>query len=645
MSGFFGIFRPQGGMVDLEAFEQMKTAMHREGFDGMETHMEDNIAMGHLMLRVSPESKYDKQPLKSSCGNYLLVGHFRLDYRDELGDKLGITQSELELIPDSQLAMLAYQKWKEKCVHHLEGDWAFILYLIHEVKIIFFKDHSGTSCLAYRKINSFILFSSDINVLTDTTRYTPKIDKIQLCRLLVPGLGLRRKSTLFSDTFILANSEILTFNQNLSILSHEDCPFNLNGKEINFKYEVDYIFELSSIFSMAVKSRLVKGHKDGLFLSSGFDSTAVAYYAAKILSANDEKLLTFTSYPFYTNIKEVANRDINEKPLVEEFVKVTGSIIPNYLDFPNVKFKRHLTDNDQTALRPVVGINDFWIKGIYELSSSMGVKSLLNAQLGNNIISVSTSYQYLNYLTSGKFLLFIQSFKPFLLWILHRNNDFNFRDSLIADLYRLIRKKIQVFNSRKDLYNFPFLRSKFISIHEWKSELTNMDWSPIFFTNIDSRNNRLTGIKATLYNSGVTWYNFSHTYGMVSTDPTSDQRLIAYSLVIPQIYFKQRTIAKYLYRKWMANLIPKSILLRKDRIMQSADVGTRVINDPEILFFFDKCLSEMRYNEIIDYGKVKSILIDITQNSNDWYAQRAGFSYILKVVSIISFLDSKKFEL
>ncbi len=43
MSGFFGIFRPQGGPVDLEAFEQMKTAMHRDGFDGMETHVEEKI--------------------------------------------------------------------------------------------------------------------------------------------------------------------------------------------------------------------------------------------------------------------------------------------------------------------------------------------------------------------------------------------------------------------------------------------------------------------------------------------------------------------------------------------------------------------------------------------------------------------------
>ena len=161
MSGFFGIFRPQGGPVDLEAFEQMKTVMHREGFDGMETHVEDKIAMGHLMLRVSPESKYDKQPLKSSCGNYILVGHFRLDYRDELGDKLGLTQSELEVTPDSQLAMLAYQKWNDKCVHHLEGDWAFVLYDAYKESIFIAKDKSGVSSLFYIVISNQLYFSSD----------------------------------------------------------------------------------------------------------------------------------------------------------------------------------------------------------------------------------------------------------------------------------------------------------------------------------------------------------------------------------------------------------------------------------------------------------------------------------------------------
>jgi asparagine synthase (glutamine-hydrolysing) len=644
MSGFFGIFRPKGGPVDLEAFEQMKAAMHREGFDGMETHVEDRIVMGHLMLRVSPESKYDKQPLRSSCGNYLLVGHFRLDYRDELGDKLGLTQSELEITPDSQLALLAYQKWKEKCVHYLEGDWAFAVFNSSKNKIIFFRDHSGTSCLAYRKIDSFILFSSNINVLTNSTSYIPTIDKIQLCRLLVPGLGLRRKCTVFLDTFILANSEILSFDQGLLPKSVELCPFKLESREINFKYEGDYIHELSSIFSMAVKSRLIIDQKNGLFLSSGFDSTAVAYYAAKILGAYDEKLLTFTSYPYYRNINEGDLRDIDEKPLVEEFVKMTGSIIPNYLNLPNSKFKDLLSDYVQTAFRPVVGINDFWIKGIYEMSVSVGVKSFLNGQLGNSIISHNTTYQYLNYLNSGKFLLLIRSFKPFLLWLINKNTAFNFRDSLLADFYRLARRKFQVWSNRKKLYEFSFIKSKFISTHEWKTELKDMAWSPIFFANIDSKIIRLNAVKSTLYNSGIIWYENSHSYGMIATDPTADQRLISYSLALPQTCFKQRQTQKYIYKKWMFNKSPKSILSRKDRIMQSADVGVRFMHDSEMIHFAEECLSDLKYCEIIDYSNFQSILSEVKRTNANWYSKRVNFSIILKVVSLISYLDSKKMQ-
>ena len=127
MSVFFGVFSP-GGNLDQVAFDQMKSAIHREGYDELDTLIDDRIAMGHLMLRVTPESVYDKQPLKSDCGRYILTGHIRLDYRDELGDKIGLTQKQLQNTPDSLLVMNAYQKWRDKCVLHIEGDWSFVVY-------------------------------------------------------------------------------------------------------------------------------------------------------------------------------------------------------------------------------------------------------------------------------------------------------------------------------------------------------------------------------------------------------------------------------------------------------------------------------------------------------------------------------------
>jgi asparagine synthase (glutamine-hydrolysing) len=109
--------------------------------------------MGHLMLRVTPESVYDKQPLKSNCGRYILTGHFRLDYRDELGDKIGLTQMQLENTPDSLLVMKAYQKWGRKCVHHLEGDWSFVLFDYLMNQLFIGKESTGISSVFYININ------------------------------------------------------------------------------------------------------------------------------------------------------------------------------------------------------------------------------------------------------------------------------------------------------------------------------------------------------------------------------------------------------------------------------------------------------------------------------------------------------------
>jgi asparagine synthase (glutamine-hydrolysing) len=195
MSGFFGVFSP-GGNVDRLAIDQMQTAIQRDGYDELETHIDEHIAMGHLMLRVTPESAYDKQPLKSNCGRYILVGHFRLDYRDELGDKLGLTQKELEVTPDSLLAIMAYQKWADKCVHHLEGDWAFVLYDRLQNIMTCFKDKYGTSAFFYATYGERFYFATATNILASISQYFSDVDLHQLFRLSISGLSFEKNKTL-----------------------------------------------------------------------------------------------------------------------------------------------------------------------------------------------------------------------------------------------------------------------------------------------------------------------------------------------------------------------------------------------------------------------------------------------------------------
>ena len=331
MSGFFGIFRPQGGPVDLEAFEQMKTAMHREGFDGMETHVDEKITMGHLMLRVSPESKYDKQPLKSACGNYLLVGHFRLDYRDELGDKLGLTQTELELTPDSQLAMLAYLKWKEKCVYHLEGDWAFVLYNYIQNSVFGAKDKGGYSALFYTTYYNIVYFSSDLNALIESKILPVQIDKNQLCRIGITGVELTNGKTLYQSIFHVKSANTISVDSSIAIVENEYWQLSIE-QSINYKYDFDCFQDMQRLMAQATSMRGETLQEVGVFLSSGLDSTTVAYFSAHQLMFRNRKLFSFTSFPCYKDFDGIKDshrfrEDISTKELLKIFQNVHWSFL------------------------------------------------------------------------------------------------------------------------------------------------------------------------------------------------------------------------------------------------------------------------------------------------------------------------------
>jgi asparagine synthase (glutamine-hydrolysing) len=238
MSGFFGIFNPNGTGVDMEAFDQMRHAADRPGHDGIETYVDDFIAIGHIMLRVSPESQYDQQPLRSSCGNYILVGHFRLDYRDDLGDKLGLSYMELLETPDSKLAILSYQKWGSDSYRHLEGDWSFIIFNMKERSISMMKDKTGISACFYFTDHEKLIFASDTAFILSISSIQFEVDETEMMNIsALPGYPEYGK-TIVKNICTLNNWELVSFDYLLRIGKTIFHDQSLN--KIRYLHEDDY---------------------------------------------------------------------------------------------------------------------------------------------------------------------------------------------------------------------------------------------------------------------------------------------------------------------------------------------------------------------------------------------------------------------
>lgn len=638
MSGFFGIFRPQGGLVDLEAFEQMKTAMHREGFDGMETYVEDNIAMGHLMLRVSPESKYDKQPLKSSCGSYLLVGHFRLDYRDELGDKLGLKQAELEVTPDSQLAMLAFQKWKEKCVYHLEGDWAAAFYLIRDSSLLLLKDSIGCSALYYIIIDDSIFFSSDVDIFSQIGSFqlVPEIN--QLIKLSKPGFSLEDGLTLYKGLRHIKNSEQILFNQNGISFSTIDTRVELQNGIVNFRFETDYFLEYKSLFVSAVKSRLRFMGERGIFLSGGMDSTAVLRFIEKENAFVQENIVAYTSIPNPDYLDENDRRAaFQELDLIQGSLAESRNVSFNFVSFPNTTlFETGPSPRSKNGLNPIVTNNTFWVEGILRESKKKGIKRVFNGQLGNFTLTWNSPQLNLNLFLKMELKDLFNNLIAF-----SRKNNVSFTKAawveVFSPIYTLVKKKIFLFTgqSRKDLMEESIFQTHHLNFggNNKTYEKDEFVAGVNFYTSPE--NMRLEIFNYVIKHIGMQWYLESHRNGLESADPTSDCRFVEFTFKIPSKMFYKLGERKYIYKSVMNGLIPDSIMNSNQTFKQSVDIRKRVISDPGISSFMEQIKSQESLKNIF---KLNMLLSDyeLIKNAN----KKIGLSAIndfLKKISIIRF--------
>src|SRR5262249_7076551 len=98
------------------------------GPDGTGLWLDGAVGLAHLMLRTTPESLQEKQPLLDESGELCLVLDGRVDNRAELMAAVRATGLHVRADTDAELVLLAYQLWGEACAGKILGDFAFVVW-------------------------------------------------------------------------------------------------------------------------------------------------------------------------------------------------------------------------------------------------------------------------------------------------------------------------------------------------------------------------------------------------------------------------------------------------------------------------------------------------------------------------------------
>ena len=179
MSVIFGICAPRAAIVDEQKLRRCGEATARYGMDGTSMHVHGQIGMGFQAFHTNDRSKLERRLAVDAVGNILAMDG-RLDNHRGLREILGDNDPA---VPDSALALKAFERWGENCFSCLVGDWSLALWSARDGILYLARDHAGSRPLYYRVQDGKTMWSSYLEGFF-VERPFPDIDREYVIRFL-----------------------------------------------------------------------------------------------------------------------------------------------------------------------------------------------------------------------------------------------------------------------------------------------------------------------------------------------------------------------------------------------------------------------------------------------------------------------------
>ena len=280
MSGIAAVYHLDGRPADRRLIGAMLAAAAYRGPDGLDSWIDGPIALGHAMLRTTPESIGESQPLVDEQAGLALSMDGRVDNREELKQQLERQGLHLTVGSDAEIVLRAYQCWGEGSPARILGDFAFVLWDGRKRQLLCARDFASVRPFFYycdRRI--FICASEPQQILVDPG--VPREPNEQAIGVYLSGMLMDPATTVYRDIHKLEGGCSLTVRPDkLDRRRYFDID---PAKKIRYRTDAEYAEHFESLFKEAVRCRM--RNTDGVVaeLSGGLDSSLVVGTVQKLM--------------------------------------------------------------------------------------------------------------------------------------------------------------------------------------------------------------------------------------------------------------------------------------------------------------------------------------------------------------------------
>lgn len=315
MCGLCGFIDYQNNS-DLSVLTRMTETMNHRGPDdcGNETWEMSGtqVGFGHARLSILDLSTAGHQPMHYEDLSIILNGEM-YNFK-EVRDELKALGHEFKSDSDTEVILHAHKEWGDDCVQKFIGMFVYVILDRSKNQVTITRDRAGVKPLFYYWKDNTFLFASELKAFHQHPAFDKKLDE-RAVRMYMDFGYVPSPYSIFKDCFKLAPGHILRFDLekgSLSIKKYWDVKDYYKMPPLDLPYE-EAKSQLEDLLVSAFEYRMVSDVPVGVFLSGGFDSTAVT---SILQSRSKEKIRTFTIG---------FDQGINEAPAAKEIANHLGT--------------------------------------------------------------------------------------------------------------------------------------------------------------------------------------------------------------------------------------------------------------------------------------------------------------------------------
>jgi asparagine synthase (glutamine-hydrolysing) len=286
---------------NAEVLTAMTDTLHHRGPDGSGVEListeKASIGLGHRRLSIIDLTSFGKQPMQFE--NYWICFNGEVYNYAEIKKELTELGHSFSGNSDTEVILHAFAEWGKDCIHRFIGMFALVILDTQKQEVIVVRDRAGIKPFFYYYEDGLFLFSSELKAFHKHSRFKKVLNRNSVSAFMQYG-NIPTPHCVFENCYKLKPGHFLEF----SLVNADKILSNSLGNQTQYwnvydaynkpKLNIDFSSakkETKELITSACNYRMVADVPIGVFLSGGYDSSAVA---AILQQDRTEKLKTFT---------------------------------------------------------------------------------------------------------------------------------------------------------------------------------------------------------------------------------------------------------------------------------------------------------------------------------------------------------------